>query len=331
VPGLVASKAAAPPRNPFDEMPGLPALLHLRGESDGLVREWPDVERLLAERGAILWRNLGLRGGKDLEDVLARLELEPLAYSFRSTPRTSVGNNIYTATEYPPDQTIPQHNENSYGEHWPDLLWFFCEQFEAEGGQTPLSDSRAVYREIDAAVRQEFIARGVLYERNFHQDLDLSWQTVFQTQSQAQMESFCSLSGIEVRWRSEGRPTIRHRGPVVLDHPITKEPVWFNQAHLFHVSSLAPQIAAALESLTNGEWPRNAYFGDGSPIPDTYLAEVRRAYAQCTVAFDWREGDLLLIDNVLTAHGRRPFRGARKISVAMCNLPGRRRGPGAAC
>ncbi|WP_281425855.1 TauD/TfdA family dioxygenase [Polymorphospora rubra] len=31
----------------------------------------------------------------------------------------------------------------------------------------------------------------------------------------------------------------------------------------------------------------------------------------------WRAGDLLLIDNVLTAHGRRSFEGTRRVLVAM--------------
>ncbi|CAM5231048.1 hypothetical protein SANTM175S_04757 [Streptomyces antimycoticus] len=32
---------------------------------------------------------------------------------------------------------------------------------------------------------------------------------------------------------------------------------------------------------------------------------------------DWHTGDLLLIDNMLVAHGRRPYTGTRRVLVAM--------------
>jgi len=35
------------------------------------------------------------------------------------------------------------------------------------------------------------------------------------------------------------------------------------------------------------------------------------------VDVDWRTGDVLLVDNVLLAHGRRPFTGDRRVLVAM--------------
>ena len=101
----------------------------------------------------------------------------------------------------------------------------------------------------------------------------------------------------------------------VATHPHTGEAVWFNQAHLFHVSSLEAEIRESL--LASDEPPRNAYYGDGSPIEDVVLDEVRAAYAKEAVVFPWQRGDILVVDNMLTAHGRRPYRGARKIVVAM--------------
>ena len=51
--------------------------------------------------------------------------------------------------------------------------------------------------------------------------------------------------------------------------------VWFNQAHLFHVSSLQPEIREALLAAAGGDPPRNAYYGDGSPIDDRDLDQIR--------------------------------------------------------
>jgi hypothetical protein len=44
---------------------------------------------------------------------------------------------------------------------------------------------------------------------------------------------------------------------------------------------------------------------------------VREAYRQETVTFPWQEGDILMLDNMLVAHGRSPFVGSRKIAVGM--------------
>lgn len=69
--------------------------------------------------------------------------------------------------------------------------------------------------------------------------------------------------------------------------------------------------------VSTGELPRNAYYGDGSPIEEDALETIRTAYANETVVFPWQTKDVLLLDNMLTAHGRRPYKGARSIVVGM--------------
>jgi alpha-ketoglutarate-dependent taurine dioxygenase len=40
-------------------------------------------------------------------------------------------------------------------------------------------------------------------------------------------------------------------------------------------------------------------------------------YREAAVCFAWQKGDLLMVDNMLVAHGRAPFTGPRRILVAM--------------
>ena len=104
----------------------------------------------------------------------------------------------------------------------------------------------------------------------------------------------------------------------VARHPETGETAWFNQAHLFHVSSIDPSIRKILMAKFKEEGlPRNSYYGDGTPIEDAVLDEIRAAYTKAEVAFPWQPGDVLMIDNMLVSHGRRPFKGPRKTLVAM--------------
>jgi len=101
-------------------------------------------------------------------------------------------------------------------------------------------------------------------------------------------------------------------------HPRTGENLWFNQAHLFHVSSLGKEIAETLiSSLGEENLPRNTYYGDGSPIEPEVLDCIRAAYEQIKIKFPWQKNDLLLLDNMLFTHGREPYTGTRKVLVGM--------------
>ena len=72
-----------------------------------------------------------------------------------------------------------------------------------------------------------------------------------------------------------------------------------------------------LATFEEEDFPTNTYYGDGSAIEPSVLNELREAYQQELVIFSWRRGDILMVDNILTAHGRRPFVAPRKIVVGM--------------
>ncbi len=84
------------------------------------------------------------------------------------------------------------------------------------------------------------------------------------------------------------------------------------------MSSLESEIRDALLAVVDeAELPRNVLYADGSAIEDGVLDEIRAAYAATTLSYAWEAGDLLLLDNMLTSHGRAPFAGPRRILVAM--------------
>jgi alpha-ketoglutarate-dependent taurine dioxygenase len=100
-------------------------------------------------------------------------------------------------------------------------------------------------------------------------------------------------------------------------HPVSGERVFFNQAHLFHLSSLGENAAKAFRELYGPRVPRQTYFGDGEEIPIEDLTTIREAFNRAKVIFPWQSGDVLLVDNMQVAHGRRPFKGERKVIVAL--------------
>ena len=276
------------------------------------------IETKLRNHGAILFRNFNVKTISEFEQFIIAVSGELLAYSYRSTPRSQVSGKIYTSTEYPAYQSIPLHNEMSYSRDWPLKIWFFSIKRAEQGGETPIADSRRVFARIDPKIRERFIQKNVMYVRNYRKELDLSWQNVFQTTSRAEVEEYCRKVGIEFEWMNGDRLRTRQLCQAVAAHPKTGEMVWFNQAHLFHISSLNSEIRDTLISdFSEEDLPRNTYYGDGSAIENSVLDEIREVYQQEAVSFPWQEGDVLMLDNMLTAHGREPYVGSRTVVVGM--------------
>jgi len=272
----------------------------------------------LLDAGAILFRGFGMTAPEQLDAVVRTTSGEPLEYKERSTPRSAVAGNIYTATDYPASQRIFPHNENSYQAEWPMKLFFQCAVAPDEGGETPLVDTRKVLADIDPDIRRRFETRDFLIVRNFSSDMGLTWPQVFGTGDRDAVQAYCKRRGIQCEWKTDGGLRTRTRRRAVVNHPQTGVPCWFNHGTFFHVTSLDPSIAETVRrTVPEEELPSNTYYGDGTPIEDEVLAHLRTCYMQNAVVFAWQRGDLLLLDNMLTAHARRPFKGDRKVLVAM--------------
>ncbi|MGC4098054.1 MAG: TauD/TfdA family dioxygenase [Nitrospira sp.] len=280
------------------------------------------IERMvrthLSTVGGLLFRGFSIESAADFETFVRMISPDLASYEFGSTPRSQVQNQIYTSTEYPPHQHIPLHNEQAYTTEWPMKIWFYCAQASPEGGYTPIADSREVYRHIPVRIRERFIEKGVMYVRNYGNGLDVPWTKVFNTTDRGSVERFCRAAGITYEWKPDGELRTRQVCQAVAVHPRTDETVWFNQAHLFHVSNLEPAVREALLSVVSeADLPRQACYGDGSSIETAILDEIREVYQCHAVQFPWQAGDVLMLDNMLAAHGRTPFKGPRKILVAM--------------
>jgi alpha-ketoglutarate-dependent taurine dioxygenase len=273
-------------------------------------------------KGAVLFRGFAVSDSARLREAVVDLCGEPWRYTEGSSERRQLGDAVYTSTEYPPQYAISLHNELSYTMRWPSRLCFCCPQAPVSGGQTPLSDSRRILDSLPPDLVAEFEQRQICYTRNLRsQDvagLGLSWQAVWETDDRDEVEAYCLREQIDFEWRDDGSLWTKQIRPATATHPETGEKVWFNQADQFHPSNLGEEAAADLLDLLGPDaLPINATFGDGSPIPADMIDVVRKVSWSEATAFDWQVGDLLVVDNMLVAHGRMPFEGPRRVLVAM--------------
>ncbi|MBB5857456.1 TauD/TfdA family dioxygenase [Amycolatopsis umgeniensis] len=287
-------------------------------DTASLAASRPLIRERLLEHGAVLLRGFDIDDVDGFDACVRTLAGTPLTYHERSSPRSTIKGQVYTSTDYPEAEEIFLHNENSYQAAWPLSLFFYCVQPPTTLGATPLADTRRILASIDPEVRAEFEARGWMVVRNFTDSFGLPWQHTFNTTDRDEVTVYCARNGVETEWLDGNglRTTARRRA--VHNHPVTGEAVWFNHLTFFHVTTLAEDVCAGLRAMLSEEdLPTNTYYGDGGTIPDEVVAHLRDRYRAASRRFDWQLGDVLMVDNMLSSHGREPFTGPRKIAVAM--------------
>ncbi len=281
---------------------------------DWVANNREGIEKKVLEHGALMFRGFNVESIPDFERLIDVVGGGALEYKYRASPRHAVGENIYTSTDYPPDQSIFPHNEHSFSPVFPMRLFFYCVTEPGGGGETPLGDCRQIYKRIPHEIAERFREKGVLYVRNYNDGFGLPWQVVFQSEDRNYVESFCREHGIDFEWKDGDRLRTRQVGPAVVRHPRTGERVWFNHATFFHVTTLSPELReGVLATFAEEDLPTNTYFGDGSPIEEEIVEMLREIYTSQMVAAPWKIGDVMMIDNMLTVHGRHPYKPPRKI------------------
>ncbi|WPB94566.1 TauD/TfdA family dioxygenase [Streptomyces malaysiensis] len=184
-----------------------------------------------------------------------------------------------------------------------------------------LRDGRTLrFQRLDPDLRSEFLAKGVMHVRNYGTGLGLDWREVLRTDDRREAETRCAQQGLRFDWHGDRLRTEAIR-PAAVRHPGTGVWSWISQAQHWHPACLDPATRVALEAThTPDTLPRQCHFGDGSTIPDEAMAEICRVYAELEVCFPWERGDVLVLDNILVAHARNPFRGPRELLVAMGDM-----------
>lgn len=279
-----------------------------------------EINKALLEYGAILLRGFVISNFDEFAKISTLLLDESMNYSYRSSPRKQIHNNVFTSTEYPQEFYIPLHNECSYAKNWPNRIFFLCSEPPAHMGETPIADSRVILNELDKALVNKFKEKGIMYVRYFYKNIGMSWQEVFQVNNKTELENYCINNDIHFEWQENEILKVYNLCKATTIHPVTKEEVWFNQAHLFNMHALHEDMKGQLiDTFGIDKLPRNSFYGDGEAIEPNVISEIMDVYSEQMIKFRWQQSDLLLLDNILFAHGRMPFKGNRKIVVTMGN------------
>ena len=297
----------------------------LRAEATGDAPSWAAEHRealrgVVAEHGSVLVRGLGLRDAAEVGAVSRRLATGLMSEREAFASRRSYDDGVYSATKWPPNQPMCMHHELSYTLEFPGLLLFACLSAPSAGGATAVADSPTVLDALPTELVARFEREGWLLTRNYNDEIGASFAEAFGTENRGAVERYCRANGIELEWQPDGGLRTRQRRSAVVRHPVTGQRCWFNQIPFLNEWTIASEIREYLVDVYGAEGlPFNTSFGNGDPIGEDVVELLNQVYEANTAREPWQAGDLLLVDNVRTAHAREAFEGPREVLVAMAD------------
>jgi alpha-ketoglutarate-dependent taurine dioxygenase len=212
------------------------------------------------------------------------------------------------------------HHELSYAHEVPSLMLFACLVAPTSGGATPLADGTAVLDALPRDLVERFDRHGWLLARNYNDDIGATVADAFGARDKGAVERYCRANAIEFEWQAGGGLRTRQRRNAVVRHPLTERRCWFNQIAFLNEWTLAPDVREYLVDEYGADGlPFNTRFGNGDPIGPDIVQVINETYEAHTVREPWHAGDVLVVDNIRTAHGREAFDGPREIVVALAD------------
>lgn len=298
----------------------------------------PQLDELLVLHGAIVFRGFPVASSRDFNAVVSEYDQFSGNYKGGATPRAQIEDKVYEATQIAGPLKIGLHQEMAYIARGPAKIAFFCRKKAEHGGETTIGDMRRITQILPSELRHKLETHGMLGVRNFappttdgvesagdHPDLR-SWNFAFYADTKEQVEEECRAKDMEAIWRKDGGLAVRNHMPAFATHPVTGQSIYRSVLHTGNVLRMADGIStqeatrlnARLEAMFATQEIRTGfYLGDGSELSADEFMTLRRTFDAAEIAWTWHEGDVLLVDNLLTAHGRMPYSGSRDVQVAL--------------
>jgi alpha-ketoglutarate-dependent taurine dioxygenase len=306
-----------------DLSPGQPPVVQAGAGAD--PAEWTAGHRealraVVAEYGSLMVRGLGLRDAPATDGVFAQLATSRMTEKEAFAPRHRYSDGLYSASKWPATQQMCMHHELSYALEFPGLMMFACLTAPASGGATGVADASAVLDALPAELVTRFEQEGWLLTRNYNEDIGASVAEAFGTDDRGAVERYCRANAIEFEWQPDGGLRTRQHRSAVIRHPVTRQRCWFNQIAFLNERTIDPEIREYLVDVYGADGlPFNTCYGNGDPVGDEVVRVINETYEAATAREPWQAGDLLLIDNIRTAHSRDAFQGTREVLAALAD------------
>lgn len=292
--------------------------------------------------GAVVFRGFSLmKTQKGFEAYYEAIGMKPCldplhSVSARPTADGNKNSAVYEAVnkESRKNFFIGMHNE-FVGTRAPRAAAFVCFKAAETGGEFLIADGRRVFRDLDTDVLERLYSRNIRYgvmELPFFGWVD-NLPEPLQSPVMGSIKSLASFAInskvdfsvdlLEQRGGYDNTRILQARAPSqvpIVRHPVTGEPTWFCNVHS-HSAKLRKSREAEFgaEKFEDGASQINKsdfFYGDDGDISDADLKHLDDVTKKNIQYIKMTEGDVVLLDNYKTMHGRNVFDGTRKHAVA---------------
>lgn len=289
------------------------------------LKEWvqastPEVvDALLLKHGAILFKDFYIDTPDRFNAMVEEFGFENFPYVGGAAVRRQLAPRVFTTNESPPSEKIPFHHEMAQVPSFPAKVFFQCDTPPETGGETPILPSWEICARLEkkhpAFVQK--LAEGVRYIRVMPEEDDPSsaigrgWKATYATPDRVEVEARLRSLNYTGEWLADG--SLRTISPVL---PAVRQDVGEGRSgRKTFFNSVVAVFTGWNDSRNKGE--RAIQFADGSYLDPELIAEAGVIMEELAVAFPWKRGDFVLIDNHTVMHSRKPFTGKRLVTASL--------------
>lgn len=275
-----------------------------------------EFQRMLDETGALLFRGFPIKTSQEFDQFVQAFGYEPFTYeeSFSNAVRINLTPRVFTANEAPSSVEIFLHHEMAQTPVYPSKIFFCCLSAAETGGATPLCRSDALWaalKEKNPEWMSLFVDKGLRYWSHMPANDDAqsgqgrSWKSTLSVGSVEETEARLRSLGYTWEWQTDQS--------LIAETPRLPAVKTLNDGSQSFFNQL---IAAHRGWRKLGQSKQPAVtLGDRTIIPEKVMEQIIEVSEYFAVAADWRDGDVLLLDNHRVMHGRYPYSGQRKRQV----------------
>ena len=285
---------------------------------DWITIEKDKIINNLNTHGTILLRGFPVESDLDFDAVVNAFEMKNLDY--RDTLSNAVRINrtprIFTANESPPDVSIFLHHELAQTTVYPSHLFFYCEQPPDAGGETPICRSDLLLEKLENEIPL-FVKKcgklGVRYTSIMpsKEDQDSgqgrSWQDTLSAGDKMSAETILKEINYNWKWLDDDSIKVTTCTLPAIRVLQNGNSVFFNQ------------LIAAFKGWNDkrNKAERSISYGDGTQIPKEDMKKVCELSDELAFDLCWKKNDVLIINNMMAMHGRKPFYGKRSVLASL--------------
>ena len=288
------------------------------------------LTKKLATHGTLLFRGLPIYNAEDFSKFAHAFGYKPHEIIGIVVDRPILAPNVAPANEAPKEVLIYNHNESPQVPHAPEYIFFYSHRAPSKGGETPISSSlelfaraqqempefiseladKGILSKVTYKVDQQYVGGSTLKQAFGKEIVDGDDEATRRAKIEAQIARYGRGKHTTWEWTDDGL-VLMHRLPAIRTQPHTNLPTLFTGLAAYYRAFQGPN---ARKNATT------QLFGDGTPIPEKYLAKLAEITDEIRVLHKWQRGDVLVYDNIIAQHGREPWEGEQSDRVVLASL-----------